>query len=74
MFIAVPVFCLVQILLFPLTFSGVILEACVGIIGGICGAIKNNALKIVVSVLVVLLIVGIVLLVYFYGGRLIAGA
>jgi hypothetical protein len=74
MFIAVPVFCLVQILLFPLTFSGVILEAFVGIIGGICGAIKNNALKIVVSVLVVLLIVGIVLLVYFYGGRLIAGA
>ena len=70
MFVAVPVFCLVQILLFPLTFSGVILEAFVGIIGGICGAIKNNALKIVISVLVVLLIVGIVFLVYFYGGRL----
>ena len=73
MFIAVPVFCLVQILLFPLTFSGVILEAFVGIIGGSCGAIKNNALKIVISVLVVLLIVGIVFLVYFYGGRFIAG-
>lgn len=71
MFVAVPVFCLVQILLFPLTFSGVILEAFVGIIGGICGAIKNNALKIVISILVVVLIIGIVFLVYFYGGKLI---
>lgn len=72
MFLAVPVFCIVQILLFPLTFSGVILESFVEIIGGICGAIKNNALKIIISILVVLLILGIVFLVYFYGGKLIS--
>lgn len=73
MYPATLIFCIVQILLFPLTFSGVILEAFVGILGGICGAIKNNALKIVVSILVVLLIVVVVVLAYFYGGKLIAG-
>lgn len=72
MYPATLIFCIVQILLFPLTFSGVVLEAFVGILGGICGAIKNNALKIIISILVVILILGVVFLVYFYSGRLIA--
>lgn len=70
MFVAIPVFCIVQILLFPLTFSGVILETFVNILGGICGAIKNNALKITISILVVLLICAVVFFAYFYGGKL----
>jgi hypothetical protein len=74
MYPATLIFCIVQFLLFPLTFSGVILEAFVGIVGGVCGEIKSNALKIIISILVVLLIVGIVFLVYFYGGKLVANA
>jgi hypothetical protein len=70
MYPATLMFCIVQVLLFPLTLCGVILEAFVGIIGGICGAIKSNALKIVISIFVVLLVIGIVFLIYFYGGKL----
>lgn len=69
--VACIVFIIVQVLLFPLTFSGITIECLVNIIGGICGAIKNNALKIVISVTVVLLIIAVVILIYFYGGKLI---
>lgn len=69
---ATMIFIIVQILLFPLTFVGVTLESIVNIIGSICGAVKNNALKIVVSVLVVLLIVGVVFAACFYGDKLIS--
>ena len=74
MYPATLIFCIVQTLIFPLTFCGVVLEAFVSILGGICGEIKNNALKIIVSILIVLLIIGVVFVVYFYGGKLIAGA
>lgn len=69
---ATIIFMIVQILLFPLTFVGVTIESIVNILGGICGAVKNNALKIVISIVVILLIVAVVFLAYFYGGKLIA--
>ena len=69
MFPATIIFCIVQFLLFPLTLGGVIIETFVNIVGGICEKIKNNALKIVISILVILLIVGLIFLVYFFGGR-----
>lgn len=69
---ATLIFIIVQILLFPLTFIGVTLESIVNIVGGICGAIKNNALKIAVSIVIVLLIIGVVFSVYFFGGRFIS--
>lgn len=62
-------FLIVQILLFPLTFTGLVLESVVGIIGGICGAIKNSAIKIVVAILIVLLILGVAFSVYYFGGK-----
>lgn len=72
MFPATLIFIIVQILLFPLTFVGVTLETIVNIVGGICGAIKNNALKIITTIFVILLILGVVLTVYIYGGQLIS--
>lgn len=68
---ATIIFAIVQILLFPLTLCGVVLEALVNIVGGICNAIKNQALKIVASIGVILLISSAVFGVYFFGGNLI---
>lgn len=70
MFPATIIFIIVQILLFPLTLIGLLLETIVNILGGICGAIKNNALKIVVSILVVALLLGGGFCAYFFGGKL----
>lgn len=70
MFPATVVFIIVQILLFPLTFIGLLLETIVNILGGICGAIKNNAMKIVLSILVILLLLGGAFCAYFFGGKL----
>lgn len=69
---ATLIFIIVQILLFPLTFVGVTLETIVNIVGGICGAIKNNALKIIISILVIILIIAVIFAVYFFGGQFIA--
>ena len=71
MFPATIVFIIVQILLFPLTFIGLLLETIVNILGGICGAITNNALKIVLSVLIVVLLIGGGFCAYYFGGKLI---
>lgn len=70
MFPATIIFIVVQILLFPLTFIGLVLETVVNILGGICGAIKNNALKIILSILVVALLIGGGFCVYYFGGKL----
>lgn len=71
MFPATVIFCIVQFLLFPLTFAGVIIESFVSIIGGIGEKIKNNAWKIVISVMVVLLVCAVIFFAYYYGIRLI---
>lgn len=65
-------FAIVQILILPLTFCGVIIESIVGIVGSICGEIKNNAWKIVLSIFVILVVVAVLVLAYVYGGKLIA--
>jgi hypothetical protein len=49
-----------------------VLETIVNILGGICGAIKNNALKIILSILVVALVVGGGFCAYYFGGKLIS--
>ncbi len=67
---AIVVFIIVQILLFPLTLIGLLLETVVNILGGICGAIQNNALRIVISILVIALLLGGGFCAYFYGGKL----
>lgn len=72
MFPATIVFIIVQFLLFPLNLCGLILETIVNIIGGICGAITNNALKIILSILIVVLVVGGGFCAYFFGGRAIS--
>lgn len=70
MFPATIVFIIVQILLFPLTLIGLILETIVNILGGICGTITNNALKIILSILVIVLLLGGGFCAYFFGGKL----
>ena len=72
MFPATLIFVIVQILLFPLTFVGVTLETIVNIVGGICGAVKHHAVKIIISIAVIILIIGVVFAVCFFGGQLIA--
>lgn len=71
MFPATLVFIFVQILIFPITLCGLVLEAIIGILGGICGAIKNQALKIVITILVLLVISGVSFCTYYFGGNLI---
>ncbi len=67
---ATIVFVLVQALLFPLTFIGLLLETVVNILGSICGAIKNNALKLILSTLVILILVGGGFCIYYFCGKL----
>ena len=71
MFPATLVFIFVQILIFPITLCGLVLETIIGILGGICGAIKNQALKIVITILVLLVIAGVSFCTYYFGGNLI---
>jgi hypothetical protein len=71
MFPATIIFVIVQILLFPLTFIGLLLETVVNILGGICGAITNNALKITLSILIIVLLLGGGFCAYYFGGKLI---
>lgn len=61
------VFIVVQVLLFPLTFCGLLLETIMNIIGGVCGAVKNNAAKILLTIFVILLIAAVVFCVYYFG-------
>lgn len=70
---ATLIFTIVQILMFPLTLCGVIIEALVDIVGEVCGTIKNNALKMVTTIALGVLIMAIVVAVYVLGGKLIAG-
>ena len=71
MFPATLVFIFVQILIFPITLCGLVLETIIGILGGICGAIKNQALKIIITILVLLVIAGVSFCTYYFGGNLI---
>ena len=66
------IFAVVQILLLPLTFVGVVIEAVISIVGSICGELKSNGLKIIIATIVVVLLVAILVLVYFLAGKLIA--
>lgn len=67
---ATVVFIVVQFLLFPLTFIGLLLETIVNILGGICGTIKNNALKIAISALIILLLLAGTLFTYYFFGKI----
>lgn len=68
------IFILIRILALPLTISGKLVEIIIDIVGGICKAIKNNALKIIISVLVIVLLTGGGFCAYYFGGQLIAQA
>ena len=67
------IFGIVQILLFPLTFLGVTLETIVNIVGGVCGSIKNNAIKILCTIAVILLIGGVITGVVLLGNKFFKG-
>ena len=66
---SVIIFIIVQILLFPLNFCGLIFETIINIIGSVCGAIKNNALKIILAIIIAVVIVGAFVCVYYFGGK-----
>lgn len=68
---AVVIFIIVQVLLLPITFCGLVIESIVRVVGDVCGTIKQNGLKILASIFIVLLISAVVAGVYYYGGQLI---
>ena len=70
--IAIFVFLFVRFIALPLTIGGKIVEILIDIVGGICKKISNNALKIIISVLVIALLVGGGFCAYYFGGQLIA--
>lgn len=57
MWMAGFIFILIQIIKLPVTIIGGLVEGIIDIIGGICGVIKNNALKITVSLVVILILI-----------------
>lgn len=62
------IFFVVQILIFPITFCGLIIESLINIVGGVCGSIKSNAIKIIVAILVIAILVGAFVCAYYFGG------
>lgn len=68
---AIIIFLLVRIIALPLTIGGKLVEIVIDIVGGICKAISNNALKIIISILVVALLVGGGFCAYYFGSQLI---
>lgn len=64
------IFGILQILMFPITIVGAILEKVIDIVGSVGGSVKNNALKIVISVLVIILLIGVTALAYWGGSEL----
>lgn len=68
MYPATIIFAILQVIKLPITICGALFEGIIDIVGGVCGAVKGNALKIVVSVIVILLIAGAILGTIF-GGR-----
>lgn len=66
--IAIFVFVVVQVLLSPITFCGLLLENIFGIVGSLCSTVASKGLKIILAILVILIIVAIV------GGLIYLGA
>lgn len=73
MFPASIIFAIVQILILPITFIGVVIEAIIGIVGSICGELKSNGIRILIATIVVIVLVAILTLAYIFGGKLLAG-
>ena len=63
--IGIIIMCAVKTLFSPLILSGLFIEVLVDIIGGVTGAIKMVAWKIVVTILLFLFIATVVILCYF---------
>ena len=70
---AVTIFGIIQFLALPFTICGKLMEIIIEIVGGVCRAISNNALKIIISIVVILILVAGGFLSYFYGGRFLSG-
>lgn len=51
------IFAVLQFLKLPITICGALLEGIIDVVGGVCGSVKHNALKIVIAVVVVILLV-----------------
>lgn len=66
------VFMLVRFLALPFTISGKLLEGIIDTVTGICNKITNNALKIIIAVVVIGVIVACGFFAYFYGAKLIS--
>lgn len=68
---AIIIFMLIRLIALPITIGGKLVEIVIEIVGGICKVIKNNALKIIISILVISLLVGGGFCAYYFGIKLI---
>lgn len=68
---ALVIFLFIQFIALPITIGGKIIEMIVEIVGNICGAVANHAVKIMLTILIIVLLIGGGIAVYYYGGKLI---
>lgn len=68
LWVASLVFIIIQVIKLPITIVGSLIEGIINIVGDVCGAVKNNAVKVIVSTVVILVLVAAFVLV-FWGGR-----
>ena len=68
LWVASLVFILIQVITLPITIVGSLIEGIINIVGDVCGAVKNNAVKVIVSTVVILVLVAAFIFV-FWGGR-----
>lgn len=68
LWVASLVFILIQVIKLPITIVGSLIEGIINIVGDVCGAVKNNAVKVIVSTVVILVLVAAFIFV-FWGGR-----
>lgn len=68
LWVASLVFIIIQVIKLPITIVGSLIEGIINIVGDVCGAVKNNAVKVIVSTVVILVLVAAFIFV-FWGGR-----
>jgi hypothetical protein len=69
---ATIIFIIIRFIALPFTILGKMIEIVIEIIGGICSVISSNALKIIISLIVLCILLGGAFCIYFFGGDFIA--
>nr|DAK85911.1 MAG TPA: vesicle-associated membrane protein 2 [Caudoviricetes sp.] len=71
LWVASLVFIIIQIIKLPITIVGSLVEGVINIIGDVCGAVKNNAIRVTVSVFVIAVLIAAFVGIAFGGKQII---